>query len=44
MSPLEIERRLAAAERAEFNAVCYLVVALLALLMAVALVSWAIWA
>lgn len=38
------DRRLEQAQRAEFVALCYLVVALLALLLSVALFAWAIWA
>lgn len=44
MSHIEIDQRLADAQRAEFNAVCYLAVSLFALLLAVALFAWAIWA
>jgi hypothetical protein len=44
MSHTNIDQRLADAQRAEFNAICYLVVAVLALLGACALFAWAIWA
>lgn len=44
MSHTDIDRRLAQAQQAEFNAICYLTVALLALAMAAALFIWAIWA
>jgi len=44
MSRIEIAKRLAEAHRAEFNALCYLVVSIIALLFAAALVAWAIWA
>lgn len=44
MSHTEIDRRLEQAQRAEFNALCYLVVAMLALLLSAALFAWVIWA
>jgi len=44
MSHIDIDRRLADAQRAEFNAICYLAVALLALALACSLFAWAIWA
>ncbi|SEQ59802.1 hypothetical protein [Sphingobium sp. YR768] len=44
MSHIDIDRRLEQAQRAEFNAICYLAVALFALILSVALFAWAIWA